>query len=110
MWKALNKGTDFDGFYESGFANDERPPIMGTVHLAHDFYGGGVVAHELLHAVLDAGFALHSERDENGDNHVDDTEALCNMMGDLTAQFWRWHYELEEKTIGDNTTGVINAS
>jgi len=100
MWDAIDKGNDFHGFYESLFADDERPHIMGRVHLTHNYYGSGVVAHELLHAVLDVGFALYSTLDASGDNIIDDPESLCNMMGDLTSQFWRWHYELEEATRG----------
>ena len=110
MWEAIDKGVDFDGFYQSLFIEDERPAIMGCIHLVHDYFGGGVVAHEILHAVLDVGFALVAEKDEDGDYLVDDTEALCNMMGDLTAQFWHWYYELQEEAIDDNTRGIMNAN
>jgi len=95
MWVALGRGNDFHGYYESLFRDDERPLIMGRICLVRGHYGGGVVAHELLHAVLDAGFALLCEEDDAGAKNVDDTEGLCNMIGHLTAQFWRWHFRLE---------------
>ena len=110
MWDAINKGSDFLGFYESKFAGIYRPSVMGVVHLSRDFCHSGVVAHELLHAVLDVGFALNSTRDEDGNDNVSDTEALCNMMEDLTTQFWDWHYELEDEDISDNQREVVNAS
>ena len=110
MWEEIGKGVDFDGFYQSLFTDDERPYIMGRIHMVYDYFGSGVVAHEILHAVLDVGFALVAEKDEDGDYLVDDTEALCTMMGDLTAQFWRWYYELEEEDIATITREVMNAS
>ena len=95
MWAALDRGNGFYGYYQSLFRDDERPLIMGRICLVRGHYGGGVVAHELLHAVLDAGFALHSETDNDDELHVYDIEALCDMIGNLTAQFWRWHFRLE---------------
>jgi len=97
MWAAIDKGNDFHGYYQSLFRDDERPPVMGRIHLARGHYGSGVVAHEMLHAVMDVGFALYCELDSDNELHVYDNEVLCDMIGHLTAQFWRWHYELEEQ-------------
>ena len=94
LWESQDRGCHFVASYESLFNGEGRPPTMGRVHLPRGivkdiYFYGGLVAHELMHAVLDAGFALNA--DKTGDHLADDTEALCEMMGDLTAQFWRWH-------------------
>jgi len=96
MWAAIDRGNNFDGYYQSLFEDGERPPVMGRIHLVRGHYGAGVVAHEMLHAVLDVGFVLYCELDNAGVLHVYDNEPLCDMIGHLTAQFWIWHYEMEE--------------
>ena len=95
MWESQDRDCHFLASYESRFNDDERPPIMGRIHLARESCIISIVAHELMHVVLDAGFALYSERDASGDLHVDNTEALCEMMESLTMQFWCWHYGLK---------------
>ena len=77
--------------YENGDRLKTRK--LGTVVFGKDSYGGGMVAHELLHATLH--WATAVRLDGIADNHEAE-ERLCTQLGMVVSQFWNAHYEQEK--------------
>jgi hypothetical protein len=70
---------------------------LGEVHLVAGDYGAGVVAHELLHALLHwswlTRFPIRAACAQESERAQAANEALCDELGTLVAEFWNAYYD-----------------
>jgi hypothetical protein len=85
--------NDISGYWKAqdiriDYSNVSRPIVLtkhaGDIHLYRDGYGSGVFAHELQH-FLQSWYCIP------GPGLVDD-EYWPTIAGNITSEFWRWHY------------------
>ena len=66
---------------------------LGTVVFGKDNFGGGIVAHELLHATFK--WAKAVQLWDKGEDHETE-ERICEQLGFTVMQFWNAYYEQKE--------------
>jgi hypothetical protein len=74
---------------------------IGELHFHEGFFGSGVVAHELLHAIFDLSFKLDKKINPPNPSAVRRSsnntfcEFLCSEMEYITKHFWKKYYDLK---------------
>lgn len=77
-------------YYQPSVPRKARRGKFGEVHFSR--MGAGLVAHELLHLLIDW---LRARRVKIT---TDNEEGIVLMFGEMVRNFWRRYYEWEKKT------------
>jgi hypothetical protein len=77
-------------YYQPTRDRKARRGLFGEVHFSR--VGSGLVAHELLHLLIDWIKARGSKITDSNE------ERIVLMYGELVRNFWRRYYQIEKKT------------
>lgn len=77
-------------YYQPARERKARRGLFGEIHFSRT--GAGLVAHELLHLLIDW------LRARKVTITASNEERIVSMYGELVRNFWRRYYEVEKKT------------
>lgn len=87
----FDRGVSLGAFYMSYVRDVRKPGTYGCVAFAEDRIGGGIVAHEMFHAVHDLFKSRYPSARYRDRRDIEELQAI--ELEGLVRSFWDWWYK-----------------